>query len=190
MEPSEIDQLITKWNPHFTNSAKGEWVGTVSRGKYLERLVKAMDWRHIVILTGVRRSGKSTLMRQLMGKIIGSGVDPKNVLYLYFEDLLVQKYLPLGGELLEQLYTFGDPGRDPRGRVITVAYFALVSAPLEISAGSDAKTAKWWSVNNLPKLAFDHKKIIDYALQRLRGNRNSSRECSALSRISNNYRRQ
>lgn len=68
---------------------------------------------------------------------------------------------------LEQLYTFGDPGRDPRGRVITVAYFALVPAPLEISAGSDAKSAKWWPVNNLPKLAFDHKKIINYALERL-----------------------
>ena len=68
---------------------------------------------------------------------------------------------------LEQLYTFGDPGRDPRGRVITAAYFALVPAPLEISAGSDAKEAKWWPVSGLPKLAFDHKKIIDYALQRL-----------------------
>ncbi len=68
---------------------------------------------------------------------------------------------------LEQLYTFGDPGRDPRGRVITVAYFALVPAPLEISAGSDAKSAKWWPVNGLPKLAFDHKKIINYAMDRL-----------------------
>lgn len=69
---------------------------------------------------------------------------------------------------LEQLYTFGDPKRDPRGRIVTVAYFALVPAPLEISAGSDAKSAKWWPVNQLPKLAFDHKKIIEYALKRLR----------------------
>lgn len=69
---------------------------------------------------------------------------------------------------LEQLYTFGDPGRDPRGRVITVVYFALASAPLTVSAGSDAKASQWWSVNKLPKLAFDHKKIIDYALIRLR----------------------
>lgn len=117
MEPSEVEQLIIKWNPHFTNSTKGEWVGTVPREKYLERLVKAMVLRHIVILTGVRRSGKSTLMRQLMGKLIESGVNPENVLYLYFEDLLIQKYLPLGGDLLEQLYTFYLQKYNPQGKV-------------------------------------------------------------------------
>ena len=69
---------------------------------------------------------------------------------------------------LEQLYTFGDPKRDPRGRVITVAYFALVPAPLAVQAGSDASDARWWSVYQLPKLAFDHNTILKYALQRLR----------------------
>ena len=69
---------------------------------------------------------------------------------------------------LEQLYTFGDPERDPRGRIITVVYFALLPAPLMISAGSDAKASQWWPVNKLPKLGFDHRKIIDYALIRLR----------------------
>ncbi|OGY63297.1 MAG: hypothetical protein A3B92_03485 [Candidatus Harrisonbacteria bacterium RIFCSPHIGHO2_02_FULL_42_16] len=69
---------------------------------------------------------------------------------------------------LEQLYTFGDPGRDPRGRVVTVAYFALVPSPLSVSAGSDAREAKWWPAGGLPKLAFDHKRIIECALTRLR----------------------
>jgi 8-oxo-dGTP diphosphatase len=69
---------------------------------------------------------------------------------------------------LEHLYTFGDPRRDPRGRVITVAYFALVPAPLAVHAGSDASDARWWSVYQLPKLAFDHNTILKYALQRLR----------------------
>ncbi len=70
---------------------------------------------------------------------------------------------------LEQLYTFGDPCRDPRGRVITVAYLALVPSPLTVEAGSDASHARWWSVYQLPlRLAFDHDKILSYALQRLR----------------------
>ena len=71
---------------------------------------------------------------------------------------------------LEQLYTFGDPGRDPRGRVVTVAYYALIAAdraPLE--AGTDAAEAQWWPVGKLPEqLAFDHAHILDYAIQRLR----------------------
>jgi 8-oxo-dGTP diphosphatase len=73
---------------------------------------------------------------------------------------------------LEQLYTFGDPDRDPRGRVITVAYFALLShdqaRQFQIRGASDAGEAAWWNIYNLPELAFDHARILHYALQRLR----------------------
>jgi 8-oxo-dGTP diphosphatase len=70
---------------------------------------------------------------------------------------------------LEQLYTFGEVDRDPRGRVITVAYFALVPADaVHPHAGDDASEARWWSVYDLPRLAFDHAHILTYALQRLR----------------------
>ena len=70
---------------------------------------------------------------------------------------------------LEQLYTFGEPKRDPRGRVISVSYFALVDAEQQrIRAASDAVEAEWHSVFNSPKLAFDHKQILDYAVWRLR----------------------
>ena len=70
---------------------------------------------------------------------------------------------------LEQLYTFGDLGRDPRGRVVSVAYLALLKEEeLELKASSDASGVAWWRVNDLPKLAFDHAKIILYAKQRLK----------------------
>lgn len=71
---------------------------------------------------------------------------------------------------IEQLYTFGDPGRDPRTRVITVAYFALVPADaLQLSRpGDDAAATQWFSMFDLPPLAFDHHEILAYALTRLR----------------------
>lgn len=70
---------------------------------------------------------------------------------------------------LEQLYTFGQPGRDPRNRVVSVAYFALVnSKQFELAAATDAADARWFPCHQLPPLAFDHRQIVDYAQQRLR----------------------
>lgn len=71
---------------------------------------------------------------------------------------------------LEQLYTFGAPDRDPRTRVITVAYFALVPFPAVAlpDPQEDAAAAAWFSMSQLPPLAFDHPEILEYALTRLR----------------------
>jgi 8-oxo-dGTP diphosphatase len=69
---------------------------------------------------------------------------------------------------LEQLYTFGAPKRDPRGRVVSVAYFALVASEVAIRAGSPEVEINWHSISSLPELAFDHADILRYALQRLR----------------------
>ncbi|KAB1155384.1 NUDIX domain-containing protein [Tenacibaculum aiptasiae] len=71
-------------------------------------------------------------------------------------------------DYLEQLYTFGTPGRDPRNRVVSVTYFALVRPNnFKISADTDADEVQWFSINELPELAFDHDKILSIALKRL-----------------------
>ncbi len=70
---------------------------------------------------------------------------------------------------LEQLYTFGDVKRDPRGRVLSVAYYALVDPRrLELLAGIAANDVKWFESSKLPKTAFDHKEIIKVAYNRLK----------------------
>jgi len=79
---------------------------------------------------------------------------------------------------LDQLRSFGQPDRDPRGRVITVVYLAVIRpghAP-EVIGGDDADEAAWFNVYRLPKLAFDHRDIIRCALDRLR----TSLECEGL----------
>lgn len=69
----------------------------------------------------------------------------------------------------EQLYTFGTPERDPRTRVITIAYFALVPHDaIHPQPGRDARETRWFSISQLPPLAFDHAEIVDYAYTRLR----------------------
>jgi 8-oxo-dGTP diphosphatase len=70
---------------------------------------------------------------------------------------------------LEQLYTFGAPNRDPRDRIITVAYFAVVPETGIVPRTTDDEgDVRWWSIYHLPPLAFDHADILHYALTRLR----------------------
>jgi 8-oxo-dGTP diphosphatase len=71
---------------------------------------------------------------------------------------------------LEQLYTFGQPKRDPRQRVISVAYFALVKSSLfqQLKASTDAENAQWFNIKSLPALAFDHEDILQAAIERVR----------------------
>jgi len=71
---------------------------------------------------------------------------------------------------LEQLYTFGELDRDPRERVVTVAYYALAKlSDHRIQAATDAERVAWFALDDLPKLAFDHGRVIERAIERLRG---------------------
>ncbi|MGW2863309.1 NUDIX domain-containing protein [Streptomyces sp. NPDC001205] len=66
---------------------------------------------------------------------------------------------------LVEVGVFDEPGRDPRGRFVTVAYLAYVPNDTTAVAGDDARTARWWPINALPPLAFDHAAIVDQALR-------------------------
>jgi 8-oxo-dGTP diphosphatase len=72
---------------------------------------------------------------------------------------------------LQQFHTFGDPGRDPRGWTISVAFLALMDwqegASWQLQAGSDAAKVGWFDLDELPVLAFDHEEILAYARRRL-----------------------
>lgn len=75
----------------------------------------------------------------------------------------------LRGVFLEQLYTFGDVKRDPRGRTVSVAYYALVKLGEQpVSPATDAEVAQWFDASKVPALAFDHAKILETAIGRLR----------------------
>ncbi|MEN6373128.1 MAG: NUDIX domain-containing protein [Armatimonadota bacterium] len=76
----------------------------------------------------------------------------------------------VGDVYLEQLYTFGAVDRDPRERVVSVAYYALVNLyDHHIQAATDARNALWFPVDDLPQLVFDHNLIIETAHERLKG---------------------
>ncbi|WP_454802078.1 NUDIX hydrolase [Mucilaginibacter phyllosphaerae] len=70
---------------------------------------------------------------------------------------------------LEQLYSFGKPGRDPRNRVISITYYGLVKPDaFELHADTDAADVAWFNIKKLPQLAFDHKEILNAAHERLK----------------------
>jgi len=73
----------------------------------------------------------------------------------------------LTGAYIEQFHTFSDPSRDPRERVITVAYYALVRIQ-DVRGGDDAVKAEWFALDHVPQLAFDHDRILRSALKSLR----------------------
>ena len=79
----------------------------------------------------------------------------------------LQEETGLEGAYIKQFHTFSDPWRDPRERVITIAYYALVRMQ-EVKGGDDAARAEWFALDDVPSLAFDHDLILRMALKELR----------------------
>ena len=83
---------------------------------------------------------------------------------------ILQKETSLSDIYMEQLYTFATVERDPRFRVISIGYYALIKlADYQAQAGTDESSVKWFTLNEIPELAFDHNSILDKALERLKG---------------------
>ena len=81
----------------------------------------------------------------------------------------LQEETDVTGLFLEQLQTYGQPNRDPRGHTVTVAFYAVVNLwDHQIKAATDAKEARWWPLSQLPDLAFDHGMIVQDAIATLR----------------------
>ena len=119
------------------------------------------DGLHLLLIQMTR--APFTGMWALPGGLIqdDESLDAAAVRILYEETGVADVYL-------EQLYTFGRPERDPAGRVVSVAYFALIHAA-EIILRTQPKYAdvRWWPSANLPPLAYDHDAVAAYARQRL-----------------------
>lgn len=69
----------------------------------------------------------------------------------------------LKGDIVDLLGVYSDPGRDPRGHTVTVAYVLKVAGIVDLAAGDDADEARWFALDKLPDLAFDHARILDDA---------------------------
>ena len=68
---------------------------------------------------------------------------------------------------MKQLHTFGKPGRDPRGRTVSVTYYAILDKKLPVTGGDDAAEAQWVSVKDIKEMAFDHMEVLQFALEQL-----------------------
>lgn len=79
----------------------------------------------------------------------------------------LQEETGISGFVMKEFGTYGDPGRDPRGRVVSVIYWIRLPEKPRSTAGDDAADARWYSFDQLPQLAFDHAQILAEARRRL-----------------------
>ena len=127
-------------------------------------VIFALRYGDLHVLLVRRRRPPSEGMWSIPGGTIGLEEDLESAAMRTLEE-----ETGLARVFLEQLYTFGDPERDSRGRVITVSYFAVLpTSDVVPRVTEDANHVRWWPVGDLPPLAFDHDSIVRYARTRLR----------------------
>lgn len=118
---------------------------------------------HLKVLLVERGQPPFAGMHALPGGFVGIDESLKHAAYRE-----LREETGVSAAFLEQLHTFGQPGRDPRERVISVAYVSLIPADrLAVRGASDARAAGWFDAERVPALAFDHRRILDRALRRL-----------------------
>ena len=145
------------------------------KGRYVYEWPRPMVTADIVVFLKDRGKTKLLLIKRGKEPFKGSWVFPGGFLELDEElaagaarELAEETHLT--GVRLEQMHTFGGCGRDPRGRVISVAFVGTVTPDNAIiKAGDDAAEAAWFDIDQLPKLAFDHDEVAKMAIEKMYG---------------------
>ena len=86
------------------------------------------------------------------------------------EDAIIrelQEETSLTDVALKQLHAFSTPGRDPRGHTISVVFWGIQDSNQKATAGDDARNVKWYKIDHLPELAFDHTDVIEFAIRKI-----------------------
>jgi 8-oxo-dGTP diphosphatase len=143
------------------------------KGRYVYEWPRPMVTADIVVFLKGRGKTKVLLIRRAKEPFKGSWVFPGGFLEMD-EELAAGAARELAEETglvgveLEQMHTFGGCGRDPRGRVISVAFVGTVEPDkATVKAGDDAAEAAWFDIDQLPELAFDHNEVAKMAIEKM-----------------------
>ena len=145
------------------------------KGKYIYDWPRPMVTVDAVVFTVTGNTAKLLLIKRKNDPFKGKWAIPGGFIGMDedLDDAVARELAEetgLTGVNLEQLHTFGKPGRDPRGRQITIAYMGIISKPTpSLKSGDDAEDAKWFDINSLPEnMAFDHDHVAKFAVDRLK----------------------
>ena len=164
---------ITVHFPRFEyNIIKKYFTGGIMNNKFCYKYPRPMVTVDSVILCVNNREPSVLLIKRLKNPFENLWALPGGFVEMEedLEDAALRELKEETGIELDDLYqilTVGTPGRDPRGRTITVVYAGFLSGPFSPKGGSDAKEAKWFSLLKLPGMAFDHNQVLMDVLRKL-----------------------